>query len=218
MAMTPDDRAAPDDGAVPATPANPDDLPVSAADDLDGYTMEELGDYLDRGRTPYDPGIENSASCRLALSGMTRMRELSQTVLVRESRAMPGRDDNWISGLLDTIKAEITSGRDIPVSHSDPALRLALTEAAVRGMIRRAGDTMGGLIMGRCTLDGDVTTPGEPIRVDVTASLEFGLSLADTAAKLRERIGYALARHTELVVSTIDVTIDDIYTTGGQRS
>ncbi|AZZ50123.1 hypothetical protein C5E02_13470 [Rathayibacter rathayi] len=40
--------------------------------------------------------------------------------------------------------------------------------AAVRGMIRRAGDMMGGVIMGRCTLDDDVSVPGGMVRIDVT--------------------------------------------------
>lgn len=186
-------------------------------DDLDGHTMEELGDYLDRGRTPYDPSIETSAACRLALVGMTRMQELARTALEHESGRDPARDDAWISGLLDTIKTEIRSGRDIPVRHPNPVLRLALTEAAVRGVIRRAGDTMGGVIMGRCVLDGDVTTPGAPIRIDVTAGLEYGMSVAETADRLRERITRALAEHTELVIGQIDVTIDDVYP-GGDRT
>lgn len=192
-----------------------DDTTAVPDDDLDGHTMEELGDYLDRDRTPTDPSIENSAACRLALSGMTRIRELSREALERESRRDPGRDDTWIAGLLDTIKAEITSGRDIPVSDPDPTIRLTLTEAAVRGMIRRAGDTLGGVIMGRCTLDGDVTTPGAVIRIDVTASLEYGRSADATADRLRERIAYALETHTELVLGAIDITFDDVYSTGG---
>jgi hypothetical protein len=189
----------------------PDVNAVPADDDLDGHTMEELGDYLDRGRTPYDPSIENSAACRLALTNMARVQELSWSALERESQLDPDRDDAWITGLLDTIKTEIKSGRDVPIAHPDPTLRLALTEAAVRGMIRRAGDTMGGVVMGRCVLDGDVTTPGRPIRVDVTASIEFGLSVEATADQLRVRIAAALDEHTELDVVGIDVTIDDVY-------
>lgn len=189
----------------------PDVNAVPAEDDLDGHTMEELGDYLDRDRTPVDPSIENSAACRLALTNMTRLRELSWSALVRDAQRDPERDDAWITGLLDTIKAEVRSGRDIPISHPDATLRLALTEAAVRGMIRRAGDTLGGIIMRRCALDGDVTTPGEPIRVDVSASIEYGLSVEAVAEQLRERIRAALAEHTELAVVGIDVTIDDVY-------
>lgn len=186
------------------------------ADELDGHTMEELGDYLDRGRTPYDPSIENSAACRLALASLTRIHELAGDGLAREAERAPDRDEKWITGLLDTIKEEIVSGRDIPVGHPDPILRLALTEASVRSLIRRAGDTAGGVIMGRCTLDGDVTTPGEPIRVEVTASIEYGLSAHATADRLRLRIRRTLEQHTELAVSDIDVLIDDVYFTGGR--
>ncbi len=186
------------------------------AAELDGHTMEELGDYLDRGRTPYDPSIENSAACRLALASLTRIHELAGDGLAREAERAPDRDEKWIAGLLDTIKEEIVSGRDIPVGHPDPILRLALTEASVRSLIRRAGDTAGGVIMGRCTLDGDVTTPGEPIRVEVTASIEYGLSAHATADRLRLRIRRTLEQHTELAVSDIDVLIDDVYFTGGR--
>ncbi|MBO0985515.1 Asp23/Gls24 family envelope stress response protein [Rathayibacter sp. SD072] len=180
-------------------------------DDLDGHTLDELGEYLDRGRTPLDPSIENSAACRLALANLTRLTELSASALRSRADREPDRDDVWIAGLLDAIRSEVRSGRDVPIRHPDPGLRLALTEAAVRGMIRRAGDTMGGVIMGRCTLDGDVATPGAPIRVDVTCALEFGLSVDEAADRLRDRIRYALERHTELVVTTIDVTVDDVY-------
>jgi hypothetical protein len=190
-----------------------DAVPENAVpdDDLDGHTLEELGEYLDRGRTPVDPSIEGSAACRLALANLTRLNELSASALRRRADAEPDRDEVWIAGLLDAIRSEVRSGRDVPIRHPDPTLRLALTEAAVRGMIRRAGDTMGGVIMGRCTLDGDVGTPGAVIRVDVTFALEFGIPVATVADRLRERIRYALERHTELVVGAIDVTVDDVY-------
>lgn len=188
------------------------------ADDLDGHTMEELGDYLDRGRTPADPSIEGSAVCRLALANMARVRGLALSSLDRESRREPERDDLWITGVLETIRSELTSGRDIPVAHPDPALRLAITEAAVRGLIRRSGDTLGGVVMGRCTLDGDVTTPGEPIRIDVTASIEYGLPAEETAERLRARIREALSLHTELNVVGIDVTFDDLHVGGRPAS
>lgn len=180
-------------------------------DALDGHTMDELVDYLDRGRTPYDASIERSAACRLALDGMRRLSELSASSLRRQADLDPGRDEGWISGLLDTIKSEIRSGRDVPISHPDSALRLALTEAAVRGLIRRAGDTMGGVIMGRCTLEGDIGTPGAPVRVVVTCSLEFGEPVDEVATRLRRRIGTALATHTELLIEEIDVIVDDVH-------
>lgn len=220
--MTRDDDAMPsgepepvDDLTPTGEPEPVDDLEptddLESGDDLDGHTMDELAEYLDRGREPFDPDIENSAACRLALAGMTRMRELAWTALRREADSDPDRDSSWIASLLETIKDEIRSGREIPVTHPDPALHLSLTEAAVRGIVRRAGDTLGGVVMGRCTLDGDVTTPGAAVRVEVTATIEYGLSIDDTADALRERIREALERQTDLVVTAIDVGIDDVY-------
>ncbi|SMH48671.1 Asp23 family, cell envelope-related function [Rathayibacter oskolensis] len=209
--MTPDDDDLPDGAAVPAGATASESATDPAPDDVDGHTLDELSDYLDRGRQPFDPSIENSAASRLALANLTRLTELSAQALRREADREPDRDNAWIAGLLDAIRSEVRSGRDVPVAHPDPSLRLALTEAAVRGMIRRAGDTMGGVIMGRCTLDGDVATPGATIRVDVTCAVEFGRSVDDVSDRLRDRIRYALERHTELVVGAIDVTVDDVY-------
>jgi hypothetical protein len=182
-------------------------------DDLDGHTMDELAEYLDRGRTPRDPDIESSAACRLALSNMQRLRELSVGAMQRraDTDPDPDREDAWIDGLLATIRAEITSGRDVPVSHPDARLRLTLTEAAVRNLVRRAGDTTGGIVMGRCTLTGDVSTPGTPITVDLTAAIAYGQVAEETAVRLRRRVADVLTRHTELVIERIDVTFDDVY-------
>lgn len=219
--MTTDDLTPPDD-PTPGDPLTPGDHltpsdELAPTDELDGHTMEELGDYLDRGRTPYDSSIEHSAACRLALTNLTRLRELTHAAFDREAQGDAARDEVWISGLLDSIKSELRSGRDVPITHPDPTLRLSLTEAAVRGMVRRAGDTMGGVVMGRCVLDGDVTIPGAPIRVDVTASLEFGIPIEDAAERLRHRITAVLAEHTELVVAAVDVTIDDVFPPEGGR-
>lgn len=192
-----------DDQTLPA-----DVLPDA---DLDGHTFDELAEYLDRGRTPRDPDIESSAACRLALSNMQRLRELSVDAMQRRADADPDRENAWIDGLLTTIRAEITSGRDVPVSHPDPRLRLVLTEAAVRNLIRRAGDTTGGIVMGRCTLTGDVSTPGTPITVDLTAAIAYGQVAEQTADRLRRRVVDVLTRHTELVIEQIDVRFDDVY-------
>lgn len=215
--LTPNDDLTPHDDLTPPGDRTPTGDTTPPDDELDGHTMEELGDYLDRGRTPYDPSIEHSAACRLALTNLTRLRELTHAALDREAQSDTARDDVWISGLLDSIKSELRSGRDVPITHPDPTLRLSLTEAAVRGMVRRAGDTMGGVVMGRCVLDGDVTIPGAPIRVDVTASLEFGIPIDDAADRLRDRVTAVLAEHTELVVTAVDVTIDDVFPREGGR-
>ncbi|MBT1624400.1 MULTISPECIES: hypothetical protein [Curtobacterium] len=186
-----------------------DDVPVPE-DDLDGHTMEELAEYLDRGRSPRDPSIERSASCRLALSNMERLRELSLGALQHRADAEPDRETDWVDRLLATIRSEVRPGRDVPVPHPDPRLRLTMTEAAVRGLVRRTGDTMGGVVMGSCALDGELGDLGAPVHVRVTAGLVYGAPAAETADLLRSRIAAALDRHTALTVASIDVVFDDV--------
>ena len=47
-------------------------------EDLDGHSIDELTDYLERGRTPADPSIEGSPACRNALRALERLRDLAR--------------------------------------------------------------------------------------------------------------------------------------------
>ena len=178
---------------------------------LDGYTIDDLSDYLDRGRQPIDQAIENSPACQSALAAMQRLRVLSRSLLETDARAEPIRDEGFIAGILNRIGLEARPGRDIPVQHSSPSARLSMTEGAVRGLIRRAGDEVPGVLIGRCQLIGDVTTPGEPITVLVDVSVFWGESMPAAAARVRESIYAQLLKHTELTVVSIDVTIHDVH-------
>ncbi|WP_165066706.1 Asp23/Gls24 family envelope stress response protein [Marisediminicola senii] len=178
---------------------------------LDGHSIDELSDYLDRGRTPADPAIDSSPGCQIALAGLARLRAMSETLVETDAAAEPARDDSWVSGILDNIELEAHAGRDIPIQHSAPAARLVITEGAVRGLIRAAGDSVGGILIGRCRLDGDVTVPGEAIGVRIDASVFFGERIPEIVARVREAIYTELLRHTELNFTSIDVTIHDVH-------
>ncbi|WP_440709519.1 hypothetical protein [Herbiconiux sp. YIM B11900] len=179
-------------------------------DDLDGHTIDELSDYLDAGRKPADLSIDGSAGCQIALAALARLRAVSTTLLESEASNEPAPDENWISGILQSIGREARAGRRIPVSHPDPSADLALTEGSVRGLVRAAGDAIPGLVIGRCSLDGDVTLPGEPITVRIEASALWGTSIPDAAAALRDAVIVALDRHTELVLAGVDVIVHDL--------
>lgn len=178
---------------------------------LDGHTVEELSDYLDAGRSPRNPDIENSPGCVIALDALTRLRAATWSMLEAEAAEDTGRDEVWIKNVMENISREARAGRDIPISSVDPRVRLTLTEGSVRGLIRAAGDGVGGAIVGRVRLDGDVSVEGEPIAIDVTASGVFGRNLLQLAQEMRDVIGAALRQHTELNVTSIDVTIQDVH-------
>jgi uncharacterized alkaline shock family protein YloU len=187
-------------------------------DDLDGHSIEELSDYLDAGRTPRDESIESSPGCQIALASLERLRAAAWALIEAEADAEPERDSAWIGRLMGTISREARAGRDIPIASDDASVALSVTEGSVRGLIRAAGDEVGGVLIASCALDGDVTVPGEPVVVAVTASVAWGLSLPQLAAELRASITAALTRHTELLIERIDVTISDIHSASSQET
>lgn len=178
---------------------------------VDGHTLDELGDYLDRGRVPPDPAIDQSADCQVALASLERLRRISESALSLEVAERGEVDEGWLRGILSGISREARAGRDIPLPSPEPVGVFRITEGAVRGLIRSAGDAVDGLVIGRCRLTGDVTEPGAPIVVDVDASVLWGVRIDDAADRLRAAIARQIERHTALVVDAIDITVHDVH-------
>ncbi len=178
--------------------------------DLDGHTLDELTDYLDAGRQPADRSIDESPGCQLALDALTRLQGLGAELIAAEAAAEPAVDENWVDRILSGIAMDARAGRRIPFESPDPHVDLAITEGAVRGLIRSAENAVPGLLIGRCRLEGDVTQPGTPIRVAIDASALHGQSIPKVAAELRAEVDRGLRAHTELNVVAIDIAIRDI--------
>jgi hypothetical protein len=176
---------------------------------LDGHTIEELSDYLDRGRVPMDPAIESSAGAQNALAALSRLRALAPRILEAEAKAQPARDASWIKRLLDQIGVQAHAGRSIPLSHDDPEARLSITEGAVRAIVRGVGDEIDGVLVERCRLNGDVETAGEAVAIVIDVSIYADADPASVIAELRAQVEAALARHTELNVSGVDIVVRD---------
>lgn len=184
---------------------------MSPTDDLiDGHTLDDLADYLDHDERPRDKSIDDSPDCQIALAGLKRLRRVSDTLLDDDAKTEPARDDSWIAAILENLRIEAHAGRSIPVRHSAATANLVVTEGAVREIIRRAGDDVGGVLIGRTKLDGDVTIPDEPIRVDVQATIFWGENIPELAPLIRASIIRDLRHHTELNIAAVDVTITDV--------
>ncbi|PZF61842.1 hypothetical protein DEI81_10645 [Curtobacterium sp. MCBD17_013] len=199
MAMT--DAAPPDDPAVLAL----------EPDQLDGHSVDELVDYLDRGMEPPDPAIDDSPACQNALAAIARLRAVSTALLEEEGRVASDRDDSWVGNVIAAITTEAQAGRDVPLAPTAPTEHAALTEGAIRALVRRAADGVDGLVVGRCSLVGDVTELDAPVTVSVTASLVWGRSVPTAVTDLRRAVGRELAAHTELRVAGIDVVVRDVH-------
>jgi hypothetical protein len=174
-------------------------------------TLERLSDYLDRGRSPYDPRIEEDPEVFSQLATLERLRTLSGRLVADEAAALPAPDPSWLSGVMDRVRQEARSGRDIPLGSGDLRYRLHMTEGAVRGLIREAGDSVPGSVVISCALDGDVGSPGSTVRVEVTISALRGEFVPAMADEVREAVTLRLLQQTELVVEAVDIVVGDIH-------
>jgi hypothetical protein len=178
--------------------------------DLDGHTIEELTEYLDAGRQPLDRSIDESPGCQLALDALERLHGLSGELIDADAAASPEVEPGWVDRILAGIAIDARAGRRIPFASPEPNVDLAITEGAVRGLIRSAENAVPGLLLGRCRLDGDVTTPGTPIRVEIEANVFPGEPIPLLADRLRAEVDRRLRLHTELDIVAIDIAIRDI--------
>ena len=66
--------------------------------------------------------------------------------------------------------------------------------------------------MGSCRVNGAAETPGEPVTVDITASAVYGIPVRPLIERLRDDVGRAVRRHTELNVIAVNITVQDLHT------
>lgn len=186
--------------------------PADALDagNLDGHTIESLTAYLDADRTPTNFSIESSPGCQIALSALERLRELTTHVLEAQAAAEPAPPDSWVRSIMDRVASEARAGRDIPISHTAPTAHLTMTEGATLGMIRAAGDSVPEVVIGRCQIDGDLTTSDAPITITADISVAWGCSIPRASDDAREAIRLQLAKHTELNINAIHISVQDV--------
>lgn len=180
--------------------------------DVSDDVFATFNDYLDRGEHPPAELIDASPENQLAWSALVRVREAAGALVDLEAEAAESTmAAGWVENILANVQREVRAGRSIPLTHPSPRAKLSLTEAAVLGLIRAAGDSVDGVLIGRCVLEGDVSTPGAPVQVRVEASVFWGESIPERAEVLRGAIAHALLGHTELAVESIDVTVTDVH-------
>lgn len=178
-------------------------------DNLDGHSIESLSDYLDRGREPRDPSIESSPAAQNALAALSRLRAVAPKVIAARADDFAPKNENWIKRILDQIGVQARAGRDIPISHDAEGAVLSISEGAVRAIVRDAGDRTEGLLVERCTLEGELETPGAPIDILVIVSMFADADQSAVTAEFRGYVEEALERHTELTVQSITVKVHD---------
>ena len=173
-----------------------------------GYSLAELSDYLERGREPRNAEIESNAECQAVLASLGRLGELSRALVADESAAV---DERWFDGIMREVTREVRAGRDIPLGAADERATIVTTEGAIRALLREVSDALPGVIVERTRLTGDVGVAGGEVGVEIAMSVAFGRSLQGAADEVRRIAADALARHTALTVTGVDVTVDSVH-------
>ena len=186
-----------------------------ANDDIggSGYSLEQLGDYLDGGRTPAIEAIEGNAECQAVLASLERFGSLSRELVSRDAAEHTEIDETWFSSLMSSITREVKAGRDIPLASADPLTTLSITEGAIRGLVRAAGDSIAGVIVGRCALTDRAPEDNSKggVAVDVSISVLLGTPVRGAAEAVRQAVYGALLKHTELLIDSVNVTVSDVH-------
>lgn len=176
-----------------------------------GTPVEALSEYLDNGREPYNAHIETCPECLNALEALSRVGQLSRDLVQDDAAHMPTPTESWFEGILSAVTAELRAGRSFPIHHPDPRVTITVTEGAVRALVRASGDAIDGIVVGRTEIIGDAETPGAPVRIELTASVAYNRPAPELIESLRRVVYDVLARHTELNVTAVDVTVLDVH-------
>lgn len=175
-----------------------------------GYTLTQLSEYLDAGRVPFNADIEGDPECERALAALERVTQASHELIEAESAATPAPSVAWLQSMMRGIAMDARAGREIPLTSGEPAFEFSQSEGVVRELVRRTGDAIDGVLIGRCVLDGEVTQPGAPVHLTVSVTVLGLQPLHPLADRVRDAIAEALAVHTSLQITGIDIVIADV--------
>ncbi|WDF34135.1 Asp23/Gls24 family envelope stress response protein [Arthrobacter agilis] len=184
----------------------------SPADDC-GHSLEELGEYLETGSSPYAAHFGQCPQCQAGLASLRVLGDLTRRLAEEDTRAAAA-SDGWLQDILSNLRLETRAGRSIPVASENPDDGLSETEGAVVALIRSAGDAIDGVTIGKCRLHGDITRPGAPTRVELSVTALHGYRLPALVDALRTSVGEVFGLHTELHLDGVDITVADIVQDG----
>lgn len=174
-----------------------------------GRSIEDLSDYLDTGVSADAGHIEHCPQCQARLAGLRSLSAAALDLMADDVDSAGADGAGWLDGMLANLRMETRAGRVIPLS-GGPLDELTETEGAVIAMVRSVGDSLGGALIGRCRLEGDVTVACAPVEVHINVSAQYGYPLPSLAQELRDAVFAKLQAHTELNAVAVHVAFTDI--------
>ena len=169
-----------------------------------GRRVEDLSGYLDTGVSADAEHIEHCPQCQAMLAGLRSLSAAALDLMADDAASAGADGAGWLDGMLANLRLETRPGRAIPLS-GGPLDELTETEGTVIAMIRSVGDSPGGVLIGRCRLEGDGSGAAAPVEVHINVSARYGYRLPSLAQELRDAVSAELLIHTELNVVAVNV-------------
>lgn len=176
-----------------------------------GHTLEELEDYLRSGTSPHEQHYRRCPECQAGLAGLRALQRVTGNLAAADTQQAGSGDEPWLQTILGNLRLEMRSGRSIPLPADNPDDALTETEGSLLALIRGIGDDVEGATIGKCRLHGDLTEPGAEVGIEVNVTAFFGYPLPAMIDSLRSRIADAVRAHSELTITSVDVTVTDVH-------
>ena len=174
-----------------------------------GRSIEDLSDYLDTGASPDAEHIDYCPQCQARLAGLRSLSAAAKDLFDEDVAATADDDSGWLDGILANLRLETRAGRLIPL-RGQGMDELTETEGAVIALVRSVGDALGGVLIGRCRLEGEIGTASAPVQVRINVSARYGYPLPTLAQQLRTAVFAELLVQTELNVTAVHVAFTDM--------
>ncbi|WP_019481946.1 hypothetical protein [Arthrobacter sp. TB 23] len=176
-----------------------------------GHSLDELEEYLWTGQSAAEQHYLRCPECQAGLAGLRSLQRLSGQLAAADTEQAGSADEPWLQSILGNLRLEMRSGRSIPLSSEYPEDAFFETEGSLLALIRRIGDDVDGATIGKCRLHGDITTPGADVMIEVNVTAFFGYPLPAMINSLRSRIAAMISTHSELNLTSVDVTVTDVH-------
>ena len=176
-----------------------------------GHSLDELEEYLRTGQSAAEQHYQRCPECQAGLAGLRALHRLSGQLAAADTEEAGSADEPWLQSILGNLRLEMRSGRSIPLSSEYPEDTFSETEGSLLALIRAVGDDVDGATIGKCRLHGDITTPGADVMIEVNVTAFFGYPLPAMIESLRSRIAAMITTHSELNLTSVDVTVTDVH-------
>ncbi|QNT90493.1 hypothetical protein HEP81_00156 [Streptomyces griseofuscus] len=184
------------------------DVPPFAGDEVlpCGRLLSRAWEEAHDAAPPPDPHTVSCPHCREAVEGLATVNAAARALRDEDPPGLRALADR----VMDAVRAEVRSGRLLPLA--DPDRDLRIVESAAAKVLRRAADTVPGSRAATCRLVPEGN--GTDVRVTMTLAVALDRPLPDRVHQVRRSVLRSAGQDLGLTVTAVDITVADVLEPG----